>query len=128
VKFYGAYDPSERESFLRKFFTHIDYLLVPSQDDWETLSMAALEALQHGVPTVVCRTGGLKSFAHQQLGPAPTEVVRLIAPKLLTQTLNELALQPRRSQAVGECRDYFEKYFSDKVVSLRWLEILKKYS
>jgi glycosyltransferase involved in cell wall biosynthesis len=128
VRFHGAYDPSVREAFLRTFFAGIDYLLVPSQDEWETLSMATLECLQHGVPAVLCRTGGLKSFGQAELGPAPDEVVRLIDPKDLQAVLNALAVRPRRPQAVGECRDYYEKFFSDKVVMQRWLEVLRKHS
>jgi len=126
VHFHGSYDPSEREGFLRKFFAGIDYLLVPSQDEWETLSMAALEALQHGVPAVLCRTGGLISFAHPQLGPAPEEVVRLVEPGLFPQTLVDLASRPRRSQevAVAECRAYYERYFSDASVLQRWRDVV----
>jgi hypothetical protein len=78
------------------------------------------------VPAVLCRTGGLKSFGHAELGPAPDEVVRLIDPEDLPAVLNHLALRPRRSEAVGECRDYYEKYFSDNVVMQRWREVLRK--
>ncbi len=125
VRFHGAYDPSDRESFLRNFFAGIDCLLVPSQDEWETLSMATLESLQHGVPAILCRTGGLKSFGHADLGPAPDEVVRLIEPKDYPETLRRIAAQPRRAQQeiVGQCRDYYEKHFSDEVVLQRWLDV-----
>jgi len=124
--FYGAYDPSDREIFLRKFFAGIDYLLVPSQDDWETLSMATLESLQHGVPAILCRTGGLVSFAHPQLGPAPDEVVRLVDPRMFPETLDRLASSPRRDQAVAvrECRNYYETYFSDRRVLDLWLRVV----
>jgi len=126
VRFHGSYDPTEREGFLRKFFAEIDYLLVPSQDEWETLSMATLEALQHGVPAVLCRTGGLKSFAHPQLGPAAEEVVRLVESGVFSQTLVDLASRPRRSQAVvvADCRAYYERYFSDASVLQRWLAVV----
>ena len=127
VRFLGAYDPAERETFLRKYFADIDYLLVPSQDEWETLSMATLESLQHGVPAVLCRTGGLVSFAHPQLGPAPDEVVRLVDPKQLVETLEMLATRPRRQQAtaVSECRSYYERFFNDSVVEQRWLAVTR---
>lgn len=124
VKFHGAYDPTEREGFLRKFFAGVDYLLVPSQDEWETLSMATLESLQHGVPAVLCKTGGLKSFGHPQLGPASDEVVRLVDPKTYADTLVMLASRPRRPEAVAECREYYEKFFSDEKVLQRWLATL----
>mgnify|MGYP000889990760 CR=1 FL=1 len=126
VRFYGAYDPSEREAFLRTFFAGIDCLLVPSQDEWETLSMATLESLQHGVPAVLCRTGGLTSFAHPDLGPAAEEVVRLVAPADYAETLVRLANRPRRAQAetVAECRAYYDKHFSDAVVLQRWLSVV----
>lgn len=123
---HGAYDPSERESFLRKFFAGLDYLLVPSQDEWETLSMATLESLQHGVPAILCRTGGLKSFGHADLGPAPDEVVQLTVPQDYPSVLLKIAAQPRRSQeeVVAQCRNYYEKNFSDKVVLQRWLDVV----
>ncbi len=126
VNFHGAYDPAEREAFLRKFFGGIDLLLVPSQDEWETLSMAALESIQHGVPALLCRTGGLASFAHAQLGPAAEEVVRLVSPQDYAETLENLAQQPRRPQAgmVMPCRDYYEQFFSDSAVLQRWLAVL----
>lgn len=126
VKFYGAFDPSDREAFLRKFFADIDLLLVPSQDEWETLSMATLESIQHGVPALLCRTGGLVSFAHPQLGPASEEVVRLVDPRAYAGTLVELASRPRRLQAevVTECREYYERYFNDPAVRQRWLDVL----
>ncbi|CAN5334829.1 hypothetical protein BH09VER1_BH09VER1_52470 [soil metagenome] len=124
VKFHGAYDPTERESFLRKFFAGVDYLLVPSQDEWETLSMATLESLQYGVPALLCRTGGLKSFGHAQLGPAPEEVVRLVDTAAYADTLVMLATRPRRAEAVAECREYYERFFSDEKVRERWLKAL----
>lgn len=126
VKFYGAFDPSDREAFLRKFFANIDLLLVPSQDEWETLSMATLESLQHGVPALLCRTGGLVSFAHPQLGPASEDVVRLVEPRAYADTLVELASRPRRPQAdaVTECREYYDRFFNDPAVRQRWLDVL----
>lgn len=125
VVFHGAYDPTEREEFLRDFFAGIDHLMVPSQDAWETLSMATLESLQHGVPATLCRTGGLKSFHHAELGPAPDEVVRLVEPSDLEATLTRLAERPRRDQGESftACRNYYETYFSDRQVEQRWVKV-----
>jgi glycosyltransferase involved in cell wall biosynthesis len=126
VKFLGAFDPADREAFLRKYFADIDLLLVPSQDAWETLSMATLESLQHGVPAMLCSTGGLVSFVHPQLGPAPEDVVRLVDPKEYAGVLEKLAAKPRRPQAavVQECRDYYERFFNDPAVLQKWLNVL----
>lgn len=126
IRFFGPYDPANRESFLRQFFNDVDYLVVPSQDEWETLSMAALESLQHGVPAVICRTGGLKSFAHPELGPADEAVVRLVAPDDLAATLVRLSQEPRPSwDSSGRlCLAHYERHFSDKVVLKRWLALL----
>lgn len=128
VRFHGAFDPSQREAFLRTFFRGIDYLVVPSQDEWETLSMAALEALQHGVPSVICRTGGLKSFAHPELGPAPDPVIRLVEPEALPSTLAALSKDPRPSwDSTGVlCLAHYDRYFSDHAILNRWLEVLLK--
>ncbi|MFZ4778987.1 MAG: glycosyltransferase, partial [Terrimicrobiaceae bacterium] len=126
VRFHGAFDPTQRELFLRNFFNGIDYLVVSSQDEWETLSMAALEGMQHGVPAVICRTGGLKSFAHAELGPAPESVVRLVEPGALISTLVELAGNPRPSwDASGAlCLAHYDRYFSNSAVLERWLSVL----
>ena len=127
VRFLGAYDPAERAAFLRRFFSGIDLLLVPSQDAWETLSMATLEALQHGVPALLCRSGGLVSFAHPDLGPAPEDVVRLVDRTAFIQAMETFAAAPRRPQAamVTACRAYYERFFSDAAVRGRWLAVLE---
>jgi glycosyltransferase involved in cell wall biosynthesis len=126
VHFHGAFDPAGREEFLRKFFCGIDYLVVPSQDEWETLSMAALESLQHGVPCVICRTGGLKSFAHPDLGPAPETVIRLVKAQDLPAVLASLSQQPRPSwESAGQaCLDHYARHFSDAAILKRWQDLL----
>lgn len=126
VHFCGAFDPAGREEFLRKFFCGIDYLVAPSQDEWETLSMAALESLQHGVPCVICRTGGLKSFAHPDLGPAPDSAIRLVKSEDLLSVLAGLSRQPRPSwESAGQsCLDHYDRYFSDAAILKRWQDLL----
>ena len=126
VRFHGSFDPAERETFLRQFFNGIDYLVVPSQDEWETLSMAALESLQHGVPAVICRTGGLRSFAHPDLGPAPENVIRLVEPKDLPATLALLSRQPEPSwETTGTaCLAHYDRYFSNAAILKRWTALL----
>ena len=126
VHFLGAFDPAGREEFLRQFFCGIDYLVVPSQDEWETLSMAALESLQHGVPCVICRTGGLKSFAHPELGPAPDSVIRLVNAADLPAVLSTLSRQPRPSwESAGQaCVDHYNRHFSDAAILKRWQDLL----
>ncbi|MEI6493795.1 MAG: glycosyltransferase [Verrucomicrobiota bacterium] len=126
VRFHGAFDPADREAFLRRFFSGIDYLIVPSQDEWETLSMAALESLQHGVPAVICRTGGLRSFAHPDLGPAPENVIRLVEPNELAATLDGLSLLPRPSwiPTGPACLAHYDRYFSNAAILNRWRDLL----
>ncbi|MCX6970235.1 MAG: glycosyltransferase [Verrucomicrobia bacterium] len=126
VHFHGAFDPAGREDFLRKFFCGIDHLVVPSQDEWETLSMAALESLQHGVPCVICRTGGLKSFAHPDLGPAPDSVIRLVDAADLPAMLDDLSRQPRPSwESTGQaCLEHYDRHFSDAAILKRWQDLL----
>lgn len=128
VTFHGTYDPAEREAFLRGFFAGIDWLLVPSQDEWETLSMVTLEALQHGVPALICRSGGLVSFAHPELGPAPASVVHLVEREDFLPTLEILARQPREPQSavIARCREYYEANFSDQRIRQKWLDILMR--
>jgi glycosyltransferase involved in cell wall biosynthesis len=111
---------------LRRFFNSIDYLVVPSQDEWETLSMAALESLQHGVPAIICRTGGLRSFAHPELGPAPENVIRLVEPKELPAVLAGLSRQPGPSWTPtgGDCLAHYDRYFSNAAILNRWRDLL----
>lgn len=126
VRFPGAFDPADREHFLRRFFCGIDYLVVPSQDEWETLSMAALESLQHGVPAIICRTGGLRSFAHPDLGPAPEGVIRLVEPKDLPATLADIARMPPPTWIPDgqACLAHYDRYFSNAAVVKRWTGLL----
>lgn len=126
VIFHGSYDPATREIFLRRFFSTIDLLVVPSQDMWETLSMVTLEALQHGTPSVLCATGGLISFGLPELGPAPTEVITLVPPERLHETL-EARIQSEAFDTdlhVTQCRAYYAEHFRDAQVIGRWLDVL----
>lgn len=126
VRFHGSFDPADREIFLRRFFNGIDCLIVPSQDEWETLSMAALEGLQHGVPAIICRTGGLRSFAHPDLGPAPESVIRLVEPKQLPAVLAGLTRLPKPSwiPTGPACLAHYDRYFSNAAILKRWTDLL----
>ncbi len=126
VRFHGAYDPTERVRFLRDFFAEVDWLIVPTLDEWETLCMALLEGLQHGVPCIATRTGGLTSFAMPELGPAPASVFRLIEPADICAVLEGVATSPRPPIAltVRECLDYYSRHFSNEAVGKRWLDLV----
>jgi glycosyltransferase involved in cell wall biosynthesis len=126
VVFHGAYDPAHRAEFLRRFFTGIDLLVVPSQDEWETLSMVTLEALQHGTPSLLCRTGGLISFGLPDLGPAPESVVGLVDPHHFKAELARRIAAPRPDPiANGEaCIRYYAAHFRDAVIQKRWSDLL----
>lgn len=127
VHYYGEYDQSQKEAFLRPFFANIDYLIVPSQDEKDTLPVEALEAFQYGVPVISSRTGGLKSFGLPQLGPAPDNVVRLAEAQFVPGELTYVASLARKPQAetVAACREYYARFFSDMAVLYRWLEVLE---
>lgn len=126
IRFHGSFDPADRENFLRRFFNGIDYLVVPSQDEWETLSMAALEGLQHGVPAIICRTGGLRSFAHPDLGPAPESVIHLVEPAELPAALAALSRLPKPSwiPTGPACLAHYDRYFSNAAILNRWTDLL----
>lgn len=126
VVFHGAYDPSDRAEFLRRFFSEIDLLVVPSQDEWETLSMVTLEALQHATPALLCATGGLVSFGLPELGPAPQSVVGLVKPSELTSELGRriAAARPDSDTNGKACLDYYRSYFCDSVIRKRWTDLL----
>jgi len=126
IVFHGSFDPSRREEFLRRFFNCVDCLMVPSQDEWETLSMAALEALQHGVASLICRTGGLKSFAHHGLGPAPENVIRLVDPENFVAALTALCSgeRPPWEQCGAACLVHYDRWFSDAAVGGGWRSLM----
>lgn len=128
VIFQGAYSPTDRDAVLRKFFNSIDCLVVPSQDEWETLSMVALEAMQHGVPVIMCRAGGLVSFENPGLGPAPADVIELVDVADLPSALNARAgtQRPASGESVTRCRNHYLAHFSDAVILKRWLTLLKR--
>jgi glycosyltransferase involved in cell wall biosynthesis len=122
VYFHGSYSPATRGAFLRDFFGGIDLLLVPSLDEWETLSMVTLEALQHGTPILCSNAGGLRSFGMQELGPAPNNVICLFNPVDLSAVISR-ALSDGPYDAAsrfGECREHYAACFSDQKVFRRW--------
>jgi glycosyltransferase involved in cell wall biosynthesis len=126
VVFHGAYDPANRADFLHDFFSAIDLLLVPSQDAWETLSMVALEGLQHGTPALLSNAGGLGSFGMPDLGPAPPEVIRLTPAPSFTEALGESAGRPLPDPdaTAAACLKYYGDYFCDDRIRGRWLGML----
>jgi glycosyltransferase involved in cell wall biosynthesis len=121
VKFYGTYEPTKRAEFFRQFFSKIDRLIVPSIDEWETLSMVTLEAIQHGVPVLCSSAGGLRSFGMAELGPAPEGVIDLFPPANLDHELRR-CIEAGKSplDAITRCRKHYTRFFSDSVVAQRW--------
>lgn len=127
VVFHGRYSPAERGVFLRKFFRTVDCTVVPTQDEWETLSLAVLEGLQHGVPSIVCRTGGLRSFEHPELGGPRPEEIRLVPRDGLGDCLETAAREGRMMFAGGAaCLAHYERFFSNDAVSGRWTALLNE--
>jgi len=123
--FRGAYSPKERPSFLKQFFSEIDILCVPSLDDREGIPNVILQALQFGVPVLATNTGGMRSFAMRELGPAEPDVVRLVEPAEYAAAFDALLQAPLPSIATREsCRKYFEETFSDQVLDVQWRRIL----
>jgi len=119
---HGAFAASARTDFLGGFFSGIDRLCVPSLDDREGIPNVILEALQFGVPVLATRTGGMRSFAMGELGPAEPDVVRLVEPHELPEAL--AAASPPSSELRGRCREYYGRFFSDAVLASRWRKLL----
>jgi len=123
--FRGAFSPAERTSFLGRFFSEIDWLCVPSLDDREGIPNVILEALQSGVSVLATRTGGMRSFEMPELGPVDSEVIRLVEPQEFPAAFASLASAPfPTAELQNQCREYFEKYFSDAVLATHWRKIL----
>lgn len=127
VYFHGSYSPTKRMEFLQRFFGGIDWLLVPSLDEWETLSMVTLESLQHGTPVLCSKAGGLRSFGMTELGPAPEGVVKLVDPKDFGLRLGEVLTAGPYDIAArfADCREHYSAHFSDAQVIGRWREIVR---
>jgi len=122
---HGAFTAGERTAFLSRFFSGIDWLCVPSLDDREGIPNVILEALQFGVPVLATRSGGVRSFVMDELGPAAPDVIRLIEPRELSGALSSLLATPPPTPALRKrCREYFERFFSDAVLAARWRSIL----
>ena len=127
VYFHGSYSPTKRMEFLQGFFGSIDWLLVPSLDEWETLSMVTLESLQHGTPVLCSQAGGLRSFGMAELGPAPEKIVKLVDPKEFARQLNEILASGRYDCGVrlSECREHYATHFADQQLVERWRRIVE---
>jgi glycosyltransferase involved in cell wall biosynthesis len=129
VKFYGTYEPTMRAAFFAQFFSKIDWLVIPSIDEWETLSMVTLEAIQHGVPVLCSQAGGLRSFGMPELGPAPRGVIDLFDPVELGDQLREkVALGKTQLMAIDRCREHYKQFFADSIVAQRWYQLVVEYS
>ena len=127
VVFEGAYTARERGSFLAQFFSQIDYLCVPSLDDREGIPNVILEALQSGVPVLATKTGGMRSFAMSELGPADPDVVRLVEPDEFAAAFAVALRSPLPSpETRNRCMEYFERQFSDQVIAVHWHKILSE--
>jgi glycosyltransferase involved in cell wall biosynthesis len=125
VVYHGSFSAGERREFLRRFFAGVDWLCIPTVDEWESISMAALEALQHGVSVLTNRTGGLKSFDMAELGPPPAEVIWRVDPQDFRATMTRIAAGDIAAPASpGQCLEYYKKYFSSDAVASKWLELL----
>lgn len=123
--FKGAFTAKERGAFLAKFFSEIDYLCVPSLDDREGIPNVILEALQSGVPVLATKTGGMRSFAMGELGPADPSVVRLVEPDEYPAAFGEFLQAPLPPSATRKrCVEYFERYFADQILAIHWSRIL----
>lgn len=126
VVFHGSFEAAQRTKFLQGFFSSVDTLCAPSIDDREGIPNVILEALQCGVPSLVTATGGMRSFALPELGPAPRAALRIVEPSLVTQALEELVAGPPPDPETREtCLRYFREFFADNVVRNRWREILR---
>lgn len=123
VIYHGSFQSDRRVDFLQTFFSQIDTLCVPSLDDREGIPNVIPESLQAGVPVFASNTGGMRSFALPELGPAPEGTVTVIEPSHILDTLNALIRRPPGDSS-QRCKDYFAAYFSDAVVSRRWTNIL----
>ncbi len=116
-RFDGAFDSATRRQYLSDFFSSVDYLVVPSQDDREGLPTVILEALQAGVPVLATRTGGMRAFDMPDFGRE--SCVTLVEKEEIANLMKKFAAQPR-PMLDRECAEYFDQYFSDNTLRAQW--------
>jgi glycosyltransferase involved in cell wall biosynthesis len=125
VKYWGKFSVADRQQFFSRFFPTIDYLVVPTQDEMEGIPGVILESLQFGVPIVATRTGGIKGFEMEELGPAEIDVVRLVPKEDVSRFLGELVSKPAPPESSSsKCKAYYARYFSDAVLHDHWSDLL----
>ena len=125
LKYWGKFSVSDRMEFFTRFFSRIDYLVVPTQDESEGIPGVILESLQFGVPVVTTRTGGIAAFEMKELGPC-REVVRLVPKDDFPRSLSKLASEPLPSETIAQkCKAYYARYFSDAVLRGHWSKLLR---
>ncbi len=120
-QFDGAFDSARRSEYLSDFFSSIDYLVVPSQDDREGLPTVILESLQAGVPVLATRTGGMRAFDLPDFGRKPC--VTLVEKEEFANLMKQSATQPRPA-IDRECVEYFDRMFSDNTLRDQWNDAL----
>lgn len=126
VVYYGSYSAGERTQFLRRFFAEVDWLCIPSLDEWEGIPTVALEALQHGVSVLTTRAGGLKSFEMAELGPPSSDVVWRVDPQDFRATMRRIAVGDIPAPPDPErCVRYYEKYFSSDTIAAKWAKVMR---
>lgn len=121
VEYLGAFASSARREFLQGFFSKVDYLIVPSQDEREGMPTVILEALQAGVPVVATRSGGTRALEFEEYIYPSQACVRLIERDQVAQTLDELARLPRPSEPTrSACAVLFTEKFSNAAIKQLW--------
>lgn len=125
VRFDGPFSPAARQDYLGEFFSDIDYLVVPSQDDREGIPTAILEALGAGVPVIATRTGGMRAFDDPEFGWPEMSCVTLVDKEELESALELLARRPRPPRSLQTaCREYYGERFSDRALLDAWRRAL----
>ena len=124
IHYHGSFVGSQRKRFYDVFFSSVDYLVVPSQDEREGIPTVILEALQYGIPVVASNCGGTTAFGMSELGPADPDVIRLVEKNEISEELSRLSSEPRTSEVMNRCRDYYHAHFSDRHVVVKWRKLL----
>lgn len=118
----GSFSAANRDDFLRRFFRHIDVLIVPSVNTMEGIPNVILEALSQGIPVLASNLGGTACFGLDWLRPRQSGVIRLFAVDRLKETIEEaIARGVPNSEERQACVDYFHEWFSDRTIFQRWI-------
>ena len=121
IYYEGAFDPRDRDIYLKNFFGKIDFLVMPSIADGEGAPTVILEALAFGVPVLATDKGGTACFNIPWLAAPAACIVEAVP----LQDLGPAIMRYSRAVPFAfshrkKVQSYFKTWYSDGIVGSKW--------